>query len=181
MLTLYIVISGVLLRLLPHLPNFAPISAIGLFSGSHLDRRLGVVLPIIIIIISDYLLLYINPFGTQILNFNQVQPITALFHSTTVYVWGSFIISGLIGVWLKSYLQPSNITGASLLASIQFYLITNFGVWATGSYSRGLDGLLESYLMGLPFFRWTLLGDLFYCGAFFISYALAKRIQHQLA
>lgn len=43
-------------------------------------------------------------------------------------------------------------------------------------YERGLNGLIESYAMGLPFFRWTLLGDLFYTVVFFGTYELAIRV-----
>ncbi|MBI3485420.1 hypothetical protein HY025_00585, partial [Candidatus Daviesbacteria bacterium] len=133
-------------------------------------------IPLITLVISDYLLLYINPFGNPSLNFTQLQPISSMFNSTTLYVWGSFAISSLIGIWLKQHQKPSLIVAASFLASIQFFLITNFGVWASGMYSHDLSGLLESYLMGLPFFKWTLLGDLFYAGVFFGSYKLAINI-----
>lgn len=173
------IVGGILLRLAPHVPNFAPISATAIFGGVYLNRRFAILVPLGAMIISDYLLLYINPYGSPVINFSQVQPINAMFHSTTLYVWGSFVISALIGIWLKNHLKPSNIIGASFLSSVQFFLITNFGVWAQGMYSRGLDGLLQSYLLGLPFFRWTLLGDVFYCGMFFGSYSLAMRLIQQ--
>ena len=102
-----------------------------------------------------------------------------MFHSTTLYVWGSFITSGLIGIWLKKHKKPQLIVGASLLASIQFFVITNFGVWAGGYYGYGFNGLLKTYLEGLPFFQWTILGDLFYTGVFFGAYALANRFTKQ--
>jgi hypothetical protein len=174
MLELTMILGGILLRLVPHLPNFSPISATALFSGTYLKKRYSFILPLVAMAISDYLLLYANPFGGSVTG---LQPITAMFHSTTPYVWGSFMISGLIGLWLRKNNTPSNIILAALVASTQFFLITNFGVWAAGAYSRGLDGLLTSYVMGLPFFQWTILGDLFYTGVFFGSYALAKKTQ----
>ncbi len=174
------IFGGALLRLVPHIANFAPISAIALFGGAYLNKRFAILVPLVAIAISDYLLLYINPFGDPMINFRTIQPISAMFHSTTLYVWGSFAISGLIGTWLKNRIKPSNIIGASFLASLQFFLITNYGVWATGMYSRGLDGLLQSYIMGLPFFKWTLMGDLFYTGVFFGTYALAVSTSRKL-
>ncbi len=170
------IIGGVLLRLMPHIANFAPISATALFGGANLNKRFAILIPLIAMAISDYLLLYINPFGNPMIDFSHIQPITAMFHSTTLYVWGSFAISGLIGNWLKKHKKPSYIVAASFLASIQFFIITNYGVWAGGMYNRGSDGLMESYIMGLPFFKWTLLGDLFYTGVFFSSYELALRM-----
>ena len=175
MIELLMITGGVLLRLTPHIANFAPISATAIFGGAYLNRRFALLIPLLAMAISDYLLLYVNPFGNPLIAFKSIQPISAMFHSTTLYVWGSFMISGLIGLWLKSRVKPSNIIAASFLASIQFFIITNFGVWASGMYSRGLDGLIQSYIMGLPFFQWTLMGDLFYTGVFFGSYALAVR------
>lgn len=96
----------------------------------------------------------------------------AMFHSTTLYVWGSFMISGLIGLWLKKHQRPHLILGGTLIASLQFFLVTNFGVWTTGMYSRDINGLFESYVLGLPFYRYTLLGDLFYTVSFFGLYRL---------
>lgn len=172
MLVLMMIIGAVFLRLVPHMPNFAPITAMGLFGGAYLNKKFAILMPILAMIISDYLLLYINPYG---IDFSGVHPISRMFHTTTLYVWGSFLISSLIGIWLRTHKKPIDILGASLLASVQFFLITNFGTWAGGMYSQGLDGLMQSYTMGLPFFRWTLLGDLFYTAVFFGSFELALK------
>lgn len=174
MLVFLIIIGGILLRLAPHLPNFAPISAIALFGGVYFNKRFAILIPFLSIAISDYLLLYINPFGNPMVDLSKIHPISEMFHITTLYVWTSFTISALIGIWLRAKVKPSNIIGASFLASVQFFIITNFGVWAGGMYSRDLNGLLESYLMGLPFFKWTLLGDLYYTSTFFGSFELIK-------
>jgi hypothetical protein len=58
---------------------------------------------------------------------------------------------------------------------LQFFLITNAAVWIGGAYDRGIDGLWQSYVAGLPFYRGTLLGDLFYTAAFFGLYELVRR------
>jgi hypothetical protein len=39
-------------------------------------------------------------------------------------------------------------------------------------YPRSFSGLMECYLLAIPFFRNTILGDLFYTGVFFGSYEL---------
>lgn len=174
-MTILMIVGAVVLRLIPHMPNFAPITAIALFGGANLSKKSAILLPLLAMLISDYLLLYINPFASPIVDLNHFYPIKTMFHSTTLYVYGSFLISGLIGLWLRHHKKPTYILSASLLASIQFFIITNFGVWAEGMYSRGLDGLLQSYIMGLPFLKWTLLGDLFYIVVFFGTYELAVR------
>jgi hypothetical protein len=179
MLAIVMIIGGALLRLLPHLPNFAPITAMGLFGGKYIGKRFAIFVPLVALIISDYLLLYINPFEMKA-DFTHVYPITMLFHGTTLYVWGSFVISSFIGIALRKTKNPAVILAATGLASLQFFLITNFGVWFGGTmYSKDIAGLMECYAMGLPFFKWTLMGDLFYTGVFFGSYILAKRVANR--
>lgn len=174
MIALIMVVLGISMRILPHIPNFSPVTATALFGGAHINKRFALVIPFIILIISDYLLLYINPFKSPMYDFSTIKPITAMFHSTTVFVYGGFLISGLIGIWIKKRNTISFILGGTSIASVQFYVITNFGVWATTNmYSPGIDGLIQSYVMGLPFFKWTFLGDLFYTGIFFGIYELA--------
>lgn len=174
MFPLITVLFGSLVRLLPHIPNFAPITATALFGGTYLKKRYAILIPLAIIAISDYLLLYVNPYRYPFFDFSTIHPLSAMFHSTTLFVWGSFLISGLVGLWLRKNKNGVSIVAASMICSLQFYLITNFGVWATGMYSRGIDGLILSYIMGLPFLKWTILSDLFYTGAFFGIYELGK-------
>lgn len=165
MIAILFVIIGILLRLVPHPPNFAPITASTLFAGVYLPKRYALITPIITMAISDFLL-----FPTH------------MFHSTTLYVWGSFLISGLIGSWLKRHNKPTYIIVASLIASLQFFLITNFGVWvADNMYPHNLNGLFQSYLMGIPFYRNTLLGDLFYTSSFFSLYRLSLYIARKVS
>ncbi len=170
MVTFIIIIFSTLIRLFPHIPNFVPISATALFGGTYFNKRFAVIIPLVTMMMSDYLLLYVNPYRFPLFDFSHVYSITAMFHATTLYVWGSFVISGLIGLWLRRRKKVAYIITASLFCSLQFYLITNFGVWASGMYSRGLDGLIQSYIMGLPFLKWTLFGDLFYTTVFFGIY-----------
>lgn len=172
LLAISMVIGAVLLRMVPHLPNFAPITAMGLFGGAYLSKKYAILIPMAAMIISDYLLLYVNPYKTDL---SQIHPISAMFHSTTLYVWGSFLISSLIGLGLRNHINLKFLFGASLIGSIQFFLITNLGVWAGGYYGPGFPGLMESYIQGLPFFQYTLLGDLFYTGVFFGSFAWAMK------
>lgn len=170
-----ILISAIVMRLIPHLPNFAPITAAALFSAAFLPKKYIFIVPLLAVAISDYLLLYINPFVMPMFNFSELQPIGALVHGTTVWVWGSFMVSGLLGLLLRKKHGAMRIGGVSLLASLQFYLITNFGVWAAGAYARDFSGLIASYVAGLPFLNWTVLGDLFYTFSFFALYAIVMK------
>lgn len=170
---LLIIAFAVILRLVPHAPNFAPITATALFGGVYLSKRASLIIPLATLLLSDYLLLYVNPFSSQPFNFSYIHPLSSLWYdSTVIAVYGSFLISGLIGLYLRRHKSFSNIVASSLFASIQFFLITNAAVWLAGSYDRSILGLWQSYVAGVPFFKGTLLGDLFYTGLFFGSYEL---------
>lgn len=169
---IFFIVAAVSLRLLPHIPNFAPVTAIALFSGAYFGRRTAFILPLSIMVISDYLLLYISPYGV---NFNAIHPLTSLFHSTTLFVWGSFLISSALGLWIGRKKTAGKVGFAAVLASLQFFIITNFGVWLTsGMYTFNLSGLATCFTMALPFYRGTFLGDVFYTGLFFGGFELVK-------
>lgn len=149
---------GVIARLIPHAPNFAPIGAMALFGGAYLSRKQAFILPILAMVLSDFLIGF-----------------DSLPMRLTVY--GSFLAIVSIGLWLKKHNKFGNILTASLLSSIIFFLTTNFTVWIFGTmYAKNISGLMDSYFMAIPFFRNTLLGDLFYTGAFFGGYELVKQV-----
>jgi hypothetical protein len=73
------------------------------------------------------------------------------------------------------------IAGATFLGALQFFLITNFGVWALlNSYPRTGGGLAACYLAGVPFFWNTLAGDALYASLLFGGFALAERLAPRL-
>ena len=76
------------------------------------------------------------------------------FHNTLLFTWGSVIFIGIFSRYFtKSIL--TRISGA-LTGALIFFIITNFGVWVSGMYQANLNGLIESYVMGLPFFGYSL-------------------------
>ena len=169
-----IIFALALARLLPHMPNFAPITAMALFGGAYLGKRYAFIIPILAMLLSDYLLLYVSPFGSPIFNFSHIYPLTALFHIALPAVYTSFIISGSVGLWLKNHKTPVTVIAASAICSLQFFLITNAAVWMGGMYGRSLLGLWESYIAGIPFLQGTLFGDFFYTTFLFGAYELAR-------
>lgn len=151
----FFILAAVILRLVPHLPNFAPIAALALFGGTYLNKKFALIVPLTAMLVSDYFIGFYNPW-------------------IMLSVYGSFVLIGLIGLWLKNHKSSPNVIGASLFSSIIFFLVTNFAVWAVlhSMYPHNLQGLLQSYIMGLPFFKNTLLGDLFYVATMFGLYEL---------
>jgi len=173
---LIIIVSAILIRIFPHMPNFTPIGALALFGGSYINKKYSVLVILLTMFVSDYLLLYFNPFVPGWFHFTKIYSPTVALHSSTLYIYGSFLIYVLIG-WLISKKRTAVKVGAgALLGAIQFFLITNAAVWINGAYARDISGLWESYVMGIPFFQGTLLGDLFYTGVFFGGYELAIKV-----
>jgi len=149
-----LILIAVVIRLLPHPANVAPIGALALFGGVYLNKKYALVVPLIAMVISDYFL------G---------------FDTTMPFVYGSFFLIGLLGLWLRDHKSPQHVVAGSLLGSVLFFLITNFGVWlVSGMYAKTFSGLLACYVAGLPFFRNTIIGDLFYTGVFFGGFELVE-------
>lgn len=146
-----------ILRLVPHMPNFAPIAAMALFGGAYLGKRYALTLPLFAMVLSD---LFIG--------FDSI--------ASRVAVYGSFLLIGLIGLWLRKHRSFQNIVIATLASSVLFFVITNFGVWAFGVlYPKTTEGLVLCFTAALPFFRNTLVGDMFYSTVFFGGYELVRR------
>ncbi|HUI52388.1 MAG TPA: DUF6580 family putative transport protein [Terriglobales bacterium] len=145
------------LRIVPHPWNFTPIGAMALFSGAMLPKRwMKFSLPLAALFAGD---LFIG------------------FHALMPVVYASFLVSVLIGIWLEKRRTAGRIAGATLLGAIQFYLATNFAVWAAMStYPKTLAGLGACYAAGIPFFWNTLAGDAAYAGLLFGGFALAERL-----
>lgn len=152
---------GAVARILPHAPNFAPIAAMALFGGAYMTKKQAFTLPIAAMILSD-----------MVIGFDNIY--------MRLVVYGSFLIMVLIGVWLKKRLKPVNIIASSLASSLLFFITTNFAVWGVGSmYPKTMSGLFQAYFFAIPFFRNTILGDLFYVGSFFGIYYLLYNLVHQ--
>jgi len=152
-----LILMGLVARLVPHPPNATPLMAIALFGGTYLSKRWAILLPLIIVAISD---LFIG------------------WHRTVPFTWGAFALTGMLAWWIRLRPRPSRILGGAVAGSLLFFLITNFGVWVAGTlYPQTLDGLRQCYVAAIPFFRNTVLGDLVYVTALFGGYALATSRQ----
>jgi hypothetical protein len=151
------VLAAAAIRLAPHPMNFAPIGALALFGGAYFSSKSQALLvPLLPLIIGD--------------------AITG-FHPLIPFVYASFLLSVAIGFWLRRKRSATRIGAATLAGAIQFFLITNFAVWATsiGSYPKTASGLTACYIAGIPLFWNTLAGDAFYAALLFGGMALAAR------
>ncbi|HHJ36258.1 MAG TPA: hypothetical protein ENJ87_10880 [Gammaproteobacteria bacterium] len=145
-----------LFRLLPHWPNVTPVAAMALFGGAYFaDRRMAFIVPFVALFLSDLIL------G---------------LHNSMIFVYAGFALTVMVGFWLKNRLSLTRTTFAVVGSSVIFFLLTNFGAWmTTGIYARSIEGLMQAYVAGIPFFQNSLLGNGVYAAVIFGGYYLLRK------
>src|SRR5215467_4602243 len=151
-----VLLAGVV-RVVAHPWNFTPIGAMALFAGATFRQRwMKFVFPLAALFAGDL-------FGG--------------LYKLMFIVYASFLINVAIGMWIGEERKLTRLAGGTFLGSLQFFLITNFAVWATFlTYPKTAAGLLACYVAGLPLFWNTLAGDAFYVVLLFGGYALGERL-----
>lgn len=163
LITTLFILLGVLTRLIPHTDNFTAVYAIALFSGACFNnKKIALLIPICIMIISDFL----------------------LGQSMVLSVYISFMLIVLLGFFLKKKDHFLNIISFSITASLIFFFTTNFTVWLSSSPTDGiyycpmnLQGLIKCYMQAIPFFWNTLFSTITYSIIMFYGF---KAVQNQI-
>jgi hypothetical protein len=152
-----LILIAAISRLFPHAPNFTAVTAMALFAGSVWGLSLAAfVVPLAAMVATDFI------FGA---------------HSTTLYVYGSLIAITAFGAVALKNRKALSILTTTLVSSMLFYVVTNFGVWLEQDlYPKTQEGLVECYVMALPFLRNQVVGDLMFSVAIFACYALLVRV-----
>jgi hypothetical protein len=171
----FAVVAGALRFLPHHWWNFTPIGALSIYSGARLRLWQAFAISIGVMAVTDSVLWKLQdkpPFDP--------------------FVYGSFLVYVLLGRLLIRTESPWRIGAASLLGSLQFFLVTNFGVWFSGlgklgqMYPGTFQGLMECYLAGIPFYGkdaapplgfvgHTIVGDLAFTALLFGTHAVLAR------
>ena len=153
---LLIVVTSFSNVLLSNIPNFSPVASVALFSGFYLsNKKIALLVPIICMLISDYFI------G---------------FHSLMWAVYLSFSVTVVIGFLMKKA-NGKLIFLNSIFSAVLFFIITNFAVWASGSfYSKDFTGLLTCFSMGIPFLKNTLLSAVIFSSILFGGYEFFNQL-----
>ncbi len=132
----------VLSRFTSHMWNFTVCGGVFLFAGAYFkDKKVSFALMLLAMLISD-----------SIIGFHNQMPLVYL----------SYAIVVALGLFVKQSAPRLQVLGLSFLGTFLFFLITNFGVWFGGTmYPQTVAGLVDCYMMGLPFYRNQLTSDLF--------------------
>jgi hypothetical protein len=157
-------LTAIALRLGEWIPNVTAVGALALYAGGRLRWWLAWLPPIAVMVVSDLVL--------------QARGKPSFYLS----VYACFLLDVLVGRALARGSSPIRIGLAGFVGALQFFLITNFVEWLKPSnpavllYPHTLAGLEECYIAALPFFGYTLLGNLAFSAAFFGGEALAARV-----
>jgi hypothetical protein len=151
------ILFAAIIRIVPHPWNLAPVGATALFSGAVIRNRvMAFVFPLLAMVAGDL-----------VVGFHLLMPV----------VYTSFVISTAMGFWLREKRSTVRLGGVVLVAAMQFFLITNFGVWMfLNTYPKTFAGLMACYAAGVPFFWNTLAGDICYSALLFGGLFLAERM-----
>ena len=126
-------------RFIPHPPNFTSLLALSFYVPAILGRKYIVAL-VICFMLTDVFIGY---------------------HTTTLFTWGSVAI---IGYTTKFFLNSSlNRLFGAFSATLIFFLLSNFGVWVSGTV-HGVSNLnlLETYIIAIPFYGNTLISTMIF-------------------
>lgn len=160
-----LILAAATVRLLPHAPNFTPLGAIALFAGAYITNRfLAFLLPILAMVVSDAMM------GFAGWNYPE----------QTVAVYAAFGLITWLGMNMRNNKSAFRIGASSLAASVLFFVVTNFMVWASGFssatplYTTNFAGLVNCYVMAIPFFNYSVAADLFYSTVLFGGFYLLQ-------
>ena len=152
-----------LARLIPHPPNFTPIIAVAIMSGYFFKNiNLSFLTLVVAMLIGD---LFIG------------------FYENMIFVYASLLLITFVFYKIANKINFKNLFIYGFIGSLIFFIVSNFGVWALGSpgvqdivYDKSFNGLMECYILAIPFFGNTFLSTLIFAyPAIFIYKSLTVR------
>jgi len=142
-----------------HFYNFAPIGALGLFSGAVIkDKKYAFLMPLLAQFAAD---LYFQFFTS----------IDGFYDISQFFTYAGLAAATMLGFSMKQ-IKPVQLLGYTLGASSLFFLISNFGVFVQGWHGTGFSALVTTYTLAIPFYKNTLIGDLAGSALLFGTYQL---------
>ena len=136
-------------RLIPHPPNFTPIIAVALVSGYFFKNiNLSLLILLVAMLLSD---LFIG------------------FYENMIFVYASLLLITFVFHKISKKINFKNLFVYGFAGSLIFFIVSNFGVWALGSpgvydvaYEKSLSGLIQCYILAIPFFGNTFLSTVIF-------------------
>ena len=136
-------------RLMPHPPNFTPIIAVAIMSSYFFKN------------------IYLS-FATLLASMLLADAFIG-FYNHMLFVYLSLFLIAFVFYKISKKINFKNLFIYSFFGSLIFFIISNFGVWVLGSpevrdiaYAKNLNGLVECYILAIPFFGNTFLSTLIF-------------------
>lgn len=130
---------------LSYLWGVTPLFAICLFGAAYYEeQRYAYLVPLASYFASDLLIGIVSG------------RIEWAFYDNQPFVYLGVALNVAIGFILRKHRSWGAIFGTGIVGGLVFFLVSNFGVWATadrGIHPATMDGLLNVYILGLPFYR----------------------------
>jgi len=155
-----LILIGFIYRLIPfNIANVTPVAAMALLGGLYLNKKwLAFLVPLAALFASDIIL---NNTVNRI--FFQDRTGFIVFADYMMWTYAAFMITVLIGFALTQTKGMTKILVGGFTASLLFFVLTNFGTWLTGGlYPKNFAGLSACFAAAIPFFRNTLIGNMFF-------------------
>lgn len=163
-----IIIFAAFSRMIPHMQNFSPLGAIGIFGAACFTKKwYAFIIPITATWLSD---LFIN----NVL-YAQYNPDFVWFYEGFYWQYGSYLLIAAVAIFIFNKITVPRILTAALSSTAIFFFVSNAGCWlGNPAYPQNFGGLMSCYAAGVPFLKGTLLGDLFYSGVLFGAFYFAQ-------
>jgi hypothetical protein len=143
-------------------PNFHAVAGTALFAGFLFrNRALALLVPFVAMWLSD-------------------QVLGGYDRVVMIAVYGSLAVPVLFGGWLERRLSALRVVSAAVASSTLFFVVTNLAVWYVW-YPHSSAGITRCFLRAVPFFAYTLSGDLIFACGLFGLYRLATADARQRA
>tara|TARA_B110001450_G_scaffold50964_1_gene47596 strand:- start:3471 stop:4004 length:534 start_codon:yes stop_codon:yes gene_type:complete len=147
---LILILLMVFSRLIPHPPNFTPIIAVAIMSG-YLFKNL-------------YLSISVLFFSMIVVD------MFIGFYSNMFFVYFPLFIIAYFCFFKNKKINAKNLFIYGISSSLIFFIISNFGVWVSSDmYEKNIAGLVNCYIMAIPFLKNTLISTVLFSYLSFIS------------
>ncbi len=133
---------------------FAPVAPALLFFGARLPRKMFWI-PVALLTAAD---LYLT-FAVYNEGLKADQLLTSFWYLAILFLGNAL---------LKGSVKPLKLAAAAVSASVAFFVVSNFAVWAVWpTYPKTLAGLVACYVAAIPFFRNQFASDLIFTAVMF--------------
>jgi len=148
---LFAVLLLIISRSLSFIPNFTPtISLIVFISIMFRNQYILAFIIVLSQVISDYFLGY---------------------YSSMLFVYVSYVLIAIASMYILKELNFMRTIGTSFISVLIFYLVSNYGVWQMMDlYQYNLNGLIQCYIAGVPFLKYSLISTLLYSTTIYILF-----------